>query len=75
MIQVVKAGAVEATHHVHYVVKDDRLVESPLLGDYPRGFNLGPLSCFHFVAEQIVEALLTCVHSTEDKDCLIHHHS
>jgi len=72
VVQIIKSSAIEAAHHVHYVVEDHRLVESTLLGGRPCRLNLRPLARLHLIAKQVVETLLARVHTAKDKYGLVH---
>ena len=75
MIQIVKAGAIEATHYVHYVLKNDSFMKGPLLRNSACRFNWCPVPVLYLVREQIVKALLRGVDPTKNEDCLVHHDS
>ena len=72
MIQIIESRAIEATDHVHYIIEDYRLVKCPLLGDYPTYIYLSPFTIFHFIAEQVVKSLLTCVNTAKYENGFIH---
>ena len=50
-------------------------MEGTLLGDNACCINLRPFAILYLIAEQIVEPLLACIDTTEDKDSFLHYDS
>lgn len=73
MVHIVKASAVKATYHVHYIIEDDRFVEGALLRYNSSSVDAAPFAVFNLVTEQVVESLLARVDTAKDKDGGVHH--
>ena len=72
MVQIIQPGSIKATNNIHDIVKDNLLVECPLLRRGPRCIYSTPFSILNFIAKKIIETLLGSVNSTKYKDCFLH---
>ena len=72
MIEIIEAGAVEATNDIHYIIEDNWLVKCPLLRYYPTNIYLAPFSSLYLIIEQIIEPLLAGINTTKNEDGLVH---
>ena len=67
-VKIVQARSVETAHHVHYIIHNDRFVESTRAGRFTKSLNLGPFSLVDVKRKQIIETLLFGVYSAKNEN-------